>query len=95
MKILTRGDITLIESNLIESSTRFNLGEAYTKGDKVNDSKCIYQALSDNVDKPLDDKSVWEARMNGRVLIIISTPKVKQKSAFASLLVVLAQRLYT
>ena len=60
MKILTRGDITLIESNLIESSTRFNLGEAYTKGDKVNDGKCIYQSLSDNVDKPLDDKSVWE-----------------------------------
>ncbi len=60
MKILTRGDITLIESNLIESSARFNLGEAYTKGDKVNDGKCIYQALSDNVDKPLDDKSVWE-----------------------------------
>ncbi|MCX2717823.1 hypothetical protein OQH61_08770 [Helicobacter sp. MIT 21-1697] len=60
MKILTRGDIIIMESNLIESSASFKQGEAYTKGDKVNDGKFIYQALSDNVDKPLSEQSVWE-----------------------------------
>lgn len=60
MKVLTRGDITIIESNLTESAPAFVLGAEYREGDKVHSDKYIYVALSDNVRKPLDDVLSWK-----------------------------------
>ncbi|WP_300899919.1 hypothetical protein, partial [uncultured Helicobacter sp.] len=60
MKVLTRSEVVIIDSNLLESTPTFELGREYHKDDKVHSDKYVYVALSDNVNKPLTDVLSWK-----------------------------------
>lgn len=60
MKVLKRGDVVIIDSNLRESAPIFESDTQYYKDDKVLFGKYIYQALSDNIDKEPSDILVWK-----------------------------------
>lgn len=61
MKIITKSEITILESNLNDNTPLFDAQQDYQKGDLVRDNKQIYKAIAQiQAPSALDDSLKWE-----------------------------------